>query len=167
VVADAEARDRVATVETLLAEVEALADPAAREKATGLAQALLDLYGAGLERIVELVAGRDPDGALAGAFAHDELIAHLLMLHDLHPVPLEGRVRAALADMESVELVAVDGGVVRLRMGGGCAAARARTAAEDAIHELAPEIVAIEVENGVPPVEPGIQLPMAGGQAVA
>jgi hypothetical protein len=166
VVADAEARDRVARVETLLAEVEALADPGAREKSTELAQALLDLYGAGLERIVELVAARDPDGALAGAFAHDELVAHLLMLHDLHPVPLEGRVRAALADLDDVELVAVDGGVVRLRMGAGCAAAQARAAAEDAIHELAPEVVAIEV-GGAAPAAPGIQLPMAGRQAVA
>ena len=59
---DSEARERVARVEALLDEVEALADPAARDTALELVQALLDLYGEGLDRIVDHVAAGD-DGA--------------------------------------------------------------------------------------------------------
>jgi hypothetical protein len=85
---DVEARERVARVETLLEELDSLADSAAREKATELVAALLDVYGEGLSRIVAQVAERD-DGALAEALAGDELVSHLLLLHGLHPVPLE------------------------------------------------------------------------------
>ena len=44
------------------------------------------------------VAERD-DGTLADALAGDELVAHLLLLHGLHPVPLEARVRGALDEV--------------------------------------------------------------------
>ena len=68
-------------VEALLDRLEALADPAAREAATATVQALLALYGEGLGRIVERVGP-----AQARALAEDELVAHLLLLHGLHPV---------------------------------------------------------------------------------
>src|SRR5436190_450331 len=49
------AADPVARVEGLLAEMEALDDPVAQAKATEMVQALLDLYGEGLGRILERV----------------------------------------------------------------------------------------------------------------
>ena len=79
----------------LLEQVEALPDPDARDIATELVQALLDLYGEALARMMEHV----PD---AEALADDELISHLLMLHGIHPVPLEARVRGALGRGPSV-----------------------------------------------------------------
>jgi Fe-S cluster biogenesis protein NfuA/nitrite reductase/ring-hydroxylating ferredoxin subunit len=166
-VEDAEARDRVARVETLLEQVEAVPDPVARDRATELAQALLDLYGAGLERIVERVAERD-EGELADAFAGDELISHLLMLHDLHPVPLEVRVRGALDEVRpyleshggNVELLSTDEGVVHLRLEGSCSGCPSSTvtlklAIEEAIHKAAPDVQAIEAEGTVEPATNG------------
>ena len=92
------AAELVAEVERRLEQIEQLRDPVAREPATAVVGALLDLYGAGLERIVEAVAARD-DGELAAVLAADELVAHLLLLHGLHPVPLEARVGEALEEV--------------------------------------------------------------------
>jgi Fe-S cluster biogenesis protein NfuA/nitrite reductase/ring-hydroxylating ferredoxin subunit len=142
----------VADVERLLEEVESLPDPVAREKSTEVVAALLELYGTGLERIVEEIAARD-DGALAEALAADELVAHLLLLHGLHPVPLEGRVMQALGEVRpyleshggNVELLAVEGPAVHLRLEGSCSgcpssAMTLKLAIENAIRKAAPEI---------------------------
>ena len=55
------------------------------------------MYGAGLERIVDALVGAGEDGErIAAPLAEDALVATLLLIHDLHPVPLEDRVQAAL-----------------------------------------------------------------------
>ena len=53
---------------------------------------MVQMYGAGLERIVELIEDEETRDRLAA----DELVAGLLMIHDLYPVPLEERVAQAL-----------------------------------------------------------------------
>jgi Fe-S cluster biogenesis protein NfuA/nitrite reductase/ring-hydroxylating ferredoxin subunit len=156
---NAEARDRVAKLEALLEGLELLDGPA-RERATEAVQALVELYGAGLERIVAEVAERDRDGQLAEALAADELVSHLLLLHDLHPVPLEARVRGALDEVRpyleshggDVELLGLEDGVVRLSMEGSCSGCPSSTvtlklAIEEAIYKAAPEVTAIEAEG--------------------
>ena len=153
---DQEARDLIARIETLLGELES------RDEAMELARGLLDLYGEGLERIVGLVAERD-DGELAAAFARDELVSHLLMLHGLHPVPLDERVRAALNEVRpyleshggDVELLSLEGGVARLRLEGSCSGCPSSTvtlklAIEDAIYKAAPDVAGIEADAGQP-----------------
>jgi Fe-S cluster biogenesis protein NfuA/nitrite reductase/ring-hydroxylating ferredoxin subunit len=165
----AAAGDRVARIETLLEELEALGDPVARDKATETVQALLDLYGEGLSRLVGYVAERD-DGSLAQAVAADDLVAHVLLLHGLHPVPVEDRVRAALEEVApylgshggGVELVAVQDGVARLRLEGSCSGcpSSARTlklAVEDAVLKAAPDLEGIEAEGAEAPA-PGTPL---------
>src|SRR5207248_7211387 len=122
-----EPRALVAEVERLVEGLEALPDGAARDAAMGVVQALLELYGAGLERIVEEIAARD-DGELAEALTGDELVAHLLLLHGLHPVPLQGRLMQALGEVRpyleshggNVELLGVKGSAVHLRLEGSC-----------------------------------------------
>ena len=119
--------DSVARIEGLLEELEAMPDVVARGTATEVVQALLQLYGDGLGRIVDVVAARD-DGTIAQALGDDDLIAHLLLLHGLHPVPVEERVRDALAGVlpyleshgGSVELLEVTDGVVHVRLRGSC-----------------------------------------------
>jgi Fe-S cluster biogenesis protein NfuA len=167
---DTEARELVARVEGLLEEVDALADPAAREKVLEVVAALLDLYGEGLGRVVQRVAEAD-QGEMARAFAEDELVSHLLLLHGLHPVPLDERVRGALAGVRpyldshggDVELLGIDDGVVRLRLEGSCngcpsSAVTLKLAIENAIHDAAPEIEEIVAEGAEPAPAPGPQL---------
>jgi Fe-S cluster biogenesis protein NfuA/nitrite reductase/ring-hydroxylating ferredoxin subunit len=152
-------QDLVARIERLLEEIERLPDPAGREKATEVVQALFDLYGAGLERIVDELAARD-DGELAAALAGDELVSHLLLLHGLHPVPLEQRVISALDEVRpyleshggNVELLGVDEARVRLLLKGSCSGCPSSTmtlklAIENAIHKAAPEIEEVVAEE--------------------
>jgi Fe-S cluster biogenesis protein NfuA/nitrite reductase/ring-hydroxylating ferredoxin subunit len=165
-VLDADARERVGRIEALLDRVDALPDPAARDTATEAVEALVELYGEGLARLVGHVAERD-DGRLAAALAEDELVSHLLLLHGLHPVPLEARVRGALDEVRpylashggGVELLGVEEGVVRLRMEGSCdgcpsSAATLALAIEDAVHKAAPDVVGIEADGAVAPATP-------------
>ena len=103
-------------VEALLDEVGAFPDPQ-RAVATELVQSLLDMYGEGLARIV---------AAGAPLPVEDELVAHLLLLHGLHPVPVAERVTGALDSVRpylaahggGVELLGVEDGIVRLRLEG-------------------------------------------------
>jgi Fe-S cluster biogenesis protein NfuA len=169
---DAQARDRVARIEALLEEVEVLPG------ATELVEALLDLYGEGLARILGQL-----DDEQARGLADDELVAHLLVLHGLHPVPLDERVRGALAEVRpyleshggDVELLGVEDGVARLRLQGscdGCPSSRVtlQSAIENAIHAAAPELEGIEADGAVEPEPKLLQLEVADslrGWAVA
>jgi Fe-S cluster biogenesis protein NfuA/nitrite reductase/ring-hydroxylating ferredoxin subunit len=159
------ARELVARVETLLGEVEALADPVAREKASELVQSLVDLYGEALTRIVATLGDGEAEG-----LAEDELVSHLLLLHDVHPVPLVERVQGALEEVRpyldshggGVELLAVEEGEVRLRLEGSCSGCPSSTmtlklAIEDAIHKAAPEVEEIKADGvSEPTPAPGL-----------
>jgi Fe-S cluster biogenesis protein NfuA/nitrite reductase/ring-hydroxylating ferredoxin subunit len=143
-----------------LDEIESLPDPAARDVATGGVQALLELYGEGLGRIVEVVAEHAEAPELARAFAEDELISHLLLLHGLHPSGLEDRVREALGEVRpyleshggNVELVGIEGTAVKLRLQGSCSGCPSSTmtlklAIENAIRKAAPEVEQVLAEE--------------------
>jgi Fe-S cluster biogenesis protein NfuA/nitrite reductase/ring-hydroxylating ferredoxin subunit len=166
---DEAARERIARVEALLGEVESLPE-ASRVTAGELVQALVELYGEGLARVMARANG------VGDELVEDELVAHLLLLHGLHPVPLEERVRGALEEvrpyMEShrggVELVSIDDGVARLRLEGSCSGCPSsnmtlKLAIEDAIYRAAPDIDEIvadgAVEAGPPPL---LQIQVAG-----
>jgi len=176
---DIEAREAIGRVEGLLAELERLPDRVAREMATETVAALLDLYGEALGRIVTELAVADTDGHLAEVLGDDELVSHVLLLHDLHPSPLEGRVQGALDGVRpyleshggNVELLSVDEGIVRLRLEGSCSGCPSSTvtlklAIEDAIRKAAPDVVSIEaegvVEEEVPPTNGGTLLQIEG-----
>src|SRR4051794_20223176 len=83
---DAEVREQVARVDELIGGVED--DP----RALDAVRAIVGLYGEALRRIGEL------DG-FSDDVASDELVSHLLLLHDLHPVSLEARVSRALEEV--------------------------------------------------------------------
>ena len=168
-------RDPVDRVEGLLAELESLPDPAARTTAMEALQALLQLYGEGLERVLQRSGP-----VQARALAEDDLIGHLLLLHGLHPVDVETRVRTALAGVRpyleshggNVELLGVHDGVARLRMQGSCSGCPAsamtlKLAIEDAIYKMAPDIDSVEAEGVEEQSTPAPgALPMAGSDGL-
>jgi Fe-S cluster biogenesis protein NfuA/nitrite reductase/ring-hydroxylating ferredoxin subunit len=173
----------VARIESLLEELERLSDAVARERATQVVQALLELYGEGLERIVDVVAERDSDGAMAVSLADDPLVSHLLLLHGLHPVPVDQRVRGALESVRpyleshggNVELLSVEEGVARLRLEGSCSGCPSSTmtlklAIEKAIHEAAPDVDEVVADGAVaegPPAPQLLQLEVIGAPRAA
>ncbi|MEV8635451.1 NifU family protein [Streptosporangium sp. NPDC051023] len=150
-------------VEELLAELAALSDPVARAKAEELVRLLVELYGAGLERVMEIVTEAGA-GAVLHGLATDDLVSGLLVLHDLHPLSTAERVGLALEEVRphlgshagDVELVGVEEetGVVRLRLRGtcdGCPSSQltVKLAIERAVAKAAPEIVRVDVEGMV------------------
>ena len=147
-------------METLLGEIEALKDPNARQKAAEIVQILLELYGEGMARMMETVAEGEERERTFQAFADDELVSHLLLLHGLHPLDVETRVVKALEEVRpylqshggNVELLGVEGGVARLRMQGSCdgcpsSAMTLKLAIEEAIQKAAPDLEGIEAEG--------------------
>ena len=133
--------------------------PVARDRAEELVRVVVDLYGAGLERLLE-IAGPDLSDSTVDELADDELVAGLLVVHGLHPYAVAERVERALESVRpylrshggDVALLGIDEGVVRLRLLGhcdGCAGSTATlsTAVREAIDAAAPEIVQVDVEE--------------------
>jgi Fe-S cluster biogenesis protein NfuA len=152
-------------IEQMLDDLQAATDPGTYDRAAEVLRLVVELYGAGLARIVHLVEEQAP--GLLDLFASDELIASLLVVHGLHPQALARRVEAALARVRpllaahagDVELLAIDeeAGVVQLRLVGSCdgcpsSSITLQSAVERAIVEAAPEIVCLDVERPSPPV---------------
>ena len=150
-------------VDSLLEQLQESAPPAVSHQVEDLVRALSGLYGAGLERLLEV--GREQGGEqLVRALADDELVGGLLAVHDLHPDPVADRVQAALDRVRpflgthagDVELVGIDDeGVVHLQLQGSCdgcpsSALTVQGAIEDAVLGAAPEVLAVEVAGMVP-----------------
>jgi Fe-S cluster biogenesis protein NfuA/nitrite reductase/ring-hydroxylating ferredoxin subunit len=132
----------------------------ARGRAEDLVRQVTDMYGSGLERMLEILdeQGKLDDGTLA-ALASDELVSGLLIIHGLHPESMETRVAGALDSVRpylgshggDVELLDISPeGVVRLKLLGTCqgcpsSSVTLKFAVEEAIETAAPEVTAIEV----------------------
>ena len=167
---DQRVQEQVARMEALLEEIETLRDPAARSKAAEMVQVLLELYGEGLARMMDTVAEVEDRERIFEAFANDELVSHLLLLHGLHPLDVETRVLGALDEVRpyleshggNVQFLGVEDGVARLRLEGSCDGCPSSTvtlklAIEEAIQKAAPDLDGIEAE-GVAEPEPAPNL---------
>ncbi|QMU80449.1 hypothetical protein GXW83_20960 [Streptacidiphilus sp. PB12-B1b] len=143
----------------MLERLAAAGDPAAGAAAEELVRTLMDFYGAGLARVVDLLgspAAQQSGGAPLEQLLGDELVAGLLVLHDLHPEDLPTRIGRALDGLPGrpVELVGFDEatGVLRVRSAnpGGCGCpstnAATRQAVESALACFAAEVEAVELE---------------------
>jgi len=164
-------------IEEVLESLSTSLDRPTWEQVQDVVALVTDLYGGGLARILEVIdesdgqlwEGQPGDGRpgidrddLVARLVDDDLVASLLVVHDLHPVRLEERVRAAIDTVRpylgshggDVEVLDVDGdaGVVTVRMLGscdGCASSSVtlELAVRRAIIDAAPEIDRIEVEG--------------------
>ena len=158
-----EFQQRIQKIEALVHKIESLVDPAARASALELFQLVMDLHGASVERMMNIVfeAG-EPGQAIIDNLGRDDLVGSLLLLYGLHPLDLETRVIQALDRLRphlrsqggAVELLGIQDGVVRLRLeqsanGCGSSAQSLRVALEEAIYDAAPDITGLEVEGGV------------------
>lgn len=151
-------QERAARMDALLIEVEAIPDPAIRATAVETIQAVVGFYGEGLARAVETISSEHP--ALLATLAEDELFSHLLLLHDLHPLPVADRVAKALEEVGpyvqsqggEVQLTGIFDNRAVIRIGGGCQGCSSSTATvavavEDAILSHAPELDGVTNES--------------------
>jgi len=155
----------VERLQRLTAELERIADAAARETAEEMIGSVIELYGQGLERIFTVIdeAG-DQAAELRERLAGDGVVASLMLIHGLYPVELEQRVREALDGvrpyMEShggdVELLGIEDGIARIRLEGSCegcpaSASTLELAIKSALDEAAPDLEGLAVEGAVAP----------------
>jgi len=156
---DAEARQRVTAIEGLLERLGELPEPS-RDAAFDAVSAIVELYGEALARLLEHAGERERASELHRFAAGDELLSHLLLLHDLHPDGVALRVEAALEEVRpylashggGVVLLGVDGNTARVRLEGSCKGCHAstetlRSAVEDAVLARAPELERVVAED--------------------
>ena len=145
-------------IDVLLDEVQRGADPALARKVEELVRAVLTLHGAGLGQLLNLL-----DEPQVRQLAGDDLVAGLLLLHDLHPDDVATRVQHALDDVRpylgshagGIDYLGIDDdGVVHLRLQGSCdgcpgSTATVRLTVENAVLDAAPEAIAVDVAGMV------------------
>jgi Fe-S cluster biogenesis protein NfuA/nitrite reductase/ring-hydroxylating ferredoxin subunit len=163
---DKDFQARVRKIETLIQGIDSIGDRTTQAYTQELVQALLDLHGTGLERMLDTIyATGAPGEKIIDDLGQDELVGALLLLHGLHPFSLEERVLNALEKVRpymqthggNVELLGVtEQGGVKLRLTGscnGCPSSRVTLnyAVEEAIYAAAPDVMAIETEGAVEP----------------
>jgi len=154
------ARQAAERVEELLAQLRGGPDPTAGPVAEELVGCLVRLYGAGLARIVAMVG---PEGGRD--LCDDPLVESLLLVHDLHPLDADTRIRRAIDRLRlpqytgNIDYLGLGAdGVARARLQGGhgCRSTSdaVRLAVEMAIQDAAPEVadVIVEVAEPLPPL---------------
>jgi Fe-S cluster biogenesis protein NfuA len=142
---NAAVHERLTRLDELLAQVEATPGPAG-ELALDAVSALAEVYGEALARATAY-ASETP--AVLAAITGDELLSHLLVLHGVHPDPVDRRVAHVLDDLRpalqerggDVELAGIDHGVATVRLSiKGCSSAGVEDAVREAVLAVAPEL---------------------------
>lgn len=153
---DARVAEQDRRIAALLADAEAACGPVAWPRVEALVGALVDLYGAGLHRLVTLAraSATDRDG-LDEALASDAVVSSLLLVHDLHPIGLDRRLARALDRVHAevphaapLEVVDTTDGVVLLRPSSTGAPLPTTAAVARAIEREAPELAGVRIDGG-------------------
>lgn len=148
--------------------VSEIPDEDARAAALDLLQSVMDLHGAVISRVVEVLSESGDAGRNSLAkLGSDPLICGLLVLYGVHPVPLEERVGRAVEKAAQqlrkqgggATLAGITEGVVKVKIEGsghGCGSSgdAFKRTVEQAILEAAPDVLEVIVD-GVPPSAQG------------
>ena len=147
-------------VEKLAARLDQAGDPEVRAAALELVQSVVELHGAALQRLIDKCLETGDGERVLTAALEDNLVAGMFLLHSLHPDAIEMRVARGIENVRpylkshggDCELVSVRDGIVRLKLHGTCGSCPSssvtlRNAVEEALYEVAPDIVEIVADN--------------------
>jgi hypothetical protein len=148
-------------IEELVGALESLRDPAARETARALLEVVLDVHALGLARMTATIAASDGGVALLHRLAEDKAARGILLLHGLHPEPMEVRIGRAVEALNPrlaqyglrLTLIASTAKLARVRVRWiGAVPARVDAAPlhdeiEATIVDAAPELETLEIEG--------------------
>ncbi|MFD7699344.1 hypothetical protein [Streptomyces caelestis] len=149
-------------VEEVLDRLASSGDRAACEAAEELVRVLMEFYGAGFARAMDLLGRRPerPAREAVDALLRDELVAGLLVLHGLHPHDAPTRIAHALDALpQDVENTGFDPATGELRLrpvpSAGCGCGGSRNAVEqtarDTLACFAPEVTTVTWETDTAP----------------
>ena len=148
-------------IEELIAALDSISDPAAREPARALLEVVLELHALGLARMTATIAAADGGAALLRRLSEDEATRGILLLHGLHPETVEARVGSAVEALRprfaalglGLKLVANTAKLARVRVRWISAgpsqidAVALRGELEAAIIEAAPDLGVLEIDG--------------------
>jgi len=147
-------------VEKLAARLESAGDPETRATALDLVQSVIELHGAALQCLVDSLMQTPAGQQALNESLENDLISSMLLLHNLHPDDIETRILRGIEKARpylrshggDVELASVRDGIVHLRLHGTCGSCPSssitlKNAVEDALFEVAPDIIQIVSEN--------------------
>jgi hypothetical protein len=147
--------DTLRRIDDLVTGLGRIADPAAQESAREVVEAILDLHGLALARIMAAVAAATDGKELLAWFGQDEQIKAVLLLYGLHPEDPETRLRQALAALQPrldeagiavrIGRVTAKGASVRIS-GDPAGAERLRPEIEEAIVNAVPDLDEIAID---------------------
>jgi NifU-like domain len=158
-----EFQEQVRQLGQLITQFDQMPEGPQKNACKELVHLLMDVHGAGLDRMMEIVFENEVAGpAIIDKLAQDPVTGSLLLLYSLHPEDLETRVNKAVERMRprlrklsySVDLTRVDEGTVEVRVTStssghscGSTAKEVRGIVEDCVYELAPDVTSLEIRG--------------------
>jgi Fe-S cluster biogenesis protein NfuA len=148
-------QQRMQRIAELVRRLDSVTDSGVRAQSKELLEAVMDLHGEALERVLQrLRSGGDAGTEILDSLSADPVVASVLLLYGLHPLDFENRVRRAIEKVRptlrsygsDLELSSVNAGAVRIRVRGVESAFTARTvksAIEEGLYAAAPDAVSL------------------------
>ena len=152
-------QDQIRQLGKLITQFDQFPDGSQKSACKELVQLLMDVHGAGLERMMEIVfEGGSQGSEVIDKLAKDPVVGSLLLLYSLHPDDLETRVRKAMDIIRprlrklscSAVVAGIQDGSVQVQVttaGHGCgsSAKDVRAIVEEGVYEFAPDVVILEI----------------------
>jgi len=162
-------QSRVREIGSLVHDLDSIADPASRAAAKKLVQFLMDLHGAGLERLLEIVFQSGESGMrVIDDLVRDPLVSGLLILYGFHPDDLQTRIERKLSQISSklhkmgaeATLISIHEADVRIRVSldrhaCGSTSRTVQGYIEESMYEAAPDLTSLSVEGLEQPASSG------------
>lgn len=154
-----EFQEKVRQLGTLVGELNDAPEGSSKVAAREMVQLLMEVHGAGLERIMELVFESGGHGdVIIKRLGQDPIARNLLLLYSLHPDDFETRILKALDEAKTrlrkhnadVEMVSIQDGTVQLRLvtpGHACGSTTKtlQSIVEESIYEFAPDLTSLVI----------------------
>lgn len=151
-------------LQELIEQMQTQPNPSARALLQECLQSLLAFYGEGLSRMLDQIHAAGSEGKkILDRLLKDPAISGLLLIHGLHPVPLETRLRGALEKVRpymqshggNIELLSLENDVAQIRLEGTCkscpsSAVTLELAVRRAVEEACPDLAGFEVLSDAP-----------------
>lgn len=150
-----EFQQRLESIETVIRQIEAASDPNVRTAARELVQLIMELHGAGLERILEVLRSSESGQSTLASLGRDDMVSSLLVLYGLHPLSIEERISEAIekanrqmrARSATVEVLSVTDGAVRLNLKANGHGPALKEIVEAAVYQAAPDITSLIIDG--------------------
>jgi Fe-S cluster biogenesis protein NfuA len=166
---DGDFQEQVRQLGKLIEQFDQMPGGPAKTAGRELVQLLMDVHGAGLERMMEIVFESGEEGPkIIDQMGRDASVASLLLLYSLHPDDLETRVEKAAERMRprlrklacAIESLEVREGAVTVRLAAaghscGSSSKDLRSIVEGCVFEFAPDATSLEIL--------GLEEPAPGG----